>query len=186
MIEVWAFSRDGQRYHMVGRDGERVLVVHTDVQRKLQGVLLLEVESGEPQGQFLDPEYPIVHDLCTGGGATILLIGDRPPGRVSPARRERLRLAAFAAGSEAEAHPLWVDDLAEESVDELPDVSIALDSGKLYVARGALLEARDALSGRLLGEMTIPGLDERVAWKVSHGAGLLAEENRASVFEIPA
>jgi hypothetical protein len=38
----------------------------------------------------------------------------------------------------------------------------------------------------MLGELTLPGLDERVAWKVSQGAGLLAEETRASVFELPA
>jgi hypothetical protein len=34
--------------------------------------------------------------------------------------------------------------------------------------------------------MTLPGLDERIAWQVSQGAGLLAEETRASVFELPA
>ena len=51
---------------------------------------------------------------------------------------------------------------------------------------GALLEVRDGLSGRSLGEMTLPGLDERIAWGVSQGAGLLAEETRVSVFELPA
>ena len=53
------------------------------------------------------------------------------------------------------------------------------------IARGALLEVRDGLSGRTLGDLTLPGLDERVAWKVSQGAGLLAEETRATVFELP-
>jgi hypothetical protein len=49
-----------------------------------------------------------------------------------------------------------------------------------------MLEVRDALSGRMLGEMTVPGLDQRVAFQVSQGAGLLAEETRATVFELPA
>ena len=35
------------------------------------------------------------------------------------------------------------------------------------------------------GELTVPGLDEYVAWKVSNGAGLLAEETRVSIFEVP-
>ena len=76
--------------------------------------------------------------------------------------------------------------MANESADDLPDVSISLDSGKLYATRGAMLEIWDGLSGRVLGELTIPGLDERIAWKVSEGAALLAEETRASVFELPA
>jgi len=49
-----------------------------------------------------------------------------------------------------------------------------------------MVEVRDLVSGRLLGEWTVPGLDEQVAWQVSSGAGLLAEENRISVFELPA
>ena len=63
---------------------------------------------------------------------------------------------------------------------------ISLDSGKLYMADGALLDVRDGLTGRGLGQLTLPGLDERIAWEVSQGAGLLAEETRASVFELPA
>ena len=67
-----------------------------------------------------------------------------------------------------------------------PRSSIGADSGKLYLVNGALLEVRDALTGRVLGDWAVPGLDERVAWKVSQGAGLLAEETRLSVFELPA
>ena len=66
------------------------------------------------------------------------------------------------------------------------DVGISLDSGKLYVTRGAILEVWDGLSARSLGELTLPGLDERIAWTVTQGAALLAEETRASVFELPA
>jgi hypothetical protein len=70
--------------------------------------------------------------------------------------------------------------------EDLPEVSITADSQKLYIVNGALLEVRDLLSGRALGDWTIPGLDERVDWKVCQGAGLLAEEHRISVFELPA
>ena len=49
-----------------------------------------------------------------------------------------------------------------------------------------MLEARDLLSGRTLGEWTVPGLDERVCWSVGSGAGLLAEENRLTIYELPA
>jgi len=42
------------------------------------------------------------------------------------------------------------------------------------------------LTGRKLGDWAIPGLDERVAWQVANGAGLLAEESRVSLFELPA
>jgi len=50
----------------------------------------------------------------------------------------------------------------------------------------ALIEVRDMLTGRKLGDWAIPGLDERVAWQVANGAGLLAEESRVSLFELPA
>ena len=53
------------------------------------------------------------------------------------------------------------------------------------MANGAHLEVRDGLSGRSLGELAVPGLDERIAWTVSQGAGLLAEETVATVFELP-
>jgi hypothetical protein len=71
-------------------------------------------------------------------------------------------------------------------VDEIPEVAISADSGKLYLVSGALIEVRDILTGRKLGEWAIPGLDERVAWQVASGAGLLAEESRVSLYELPA
>src|SRR4029453_6583633 len=55
--------------------------------------------------------------------------------------------------------------------DESPEVAIAADSGKLYLVKGALLEVRDTLTGRMLGDWAVPGLDESVAWQVSPGAG---------------
>jgi hypothetical protein len=186
MLEVWSYTRDGERYHLVGRIGPHAYVVFTDTARKRQGILRLDIESGEYVDTFLEPELPVIHDLVAGGDLAIVLSGNRVPARPGQAGGpEELRLEAFRATPESGAYSLWRDVLAEES-DELPDVSISFDSGKLYLARGAMLEVRDGLSGRALGELTLPGLDERVAWQVSQGAGLLAEETRASVFELPA
>src|SRR5690606_38374133 len=109
--------------------------------------------------------------------AVVLLIGT-PPG----ARVERLFLLGASAD---DGRVLWREPVPEGGLGGMPNASIRLDSGRLYVARDALLDVRDALTGRLLGEITVPGLDEHVAWRVSQGAGLLAEETRASVFEIP-
>jgi hypothetical protein len=81
---------------------------------------------------------------------------------------------------------LWYELLDQSASEEFPEVSITADSGKLYVVRGALLEVRDGLTGRALDEWAVPGLDDRVGWSVAHGAGLLAEETRVSIFELPA
>ena len=183
MLEAWSYTRDGERYHWVGRVGDRAYVVFTDTKSRRQGVLRLDVESGDYVDTFLDPEFPVIHDLVAGEELVVLLVGNRVPGRPGQqAAPEELRLEAHRVGPSG-AHPAWREVLADES-DELPDVSVALNSGKLYLARGALLEVRDGLSGRRLGEVTLPGLDERVAWTVSQGAGLLAEETRATVFEL--
>ena len=57
-------------------------------------------------------------------------------------------------------------------------MSVTADSGKLYLERRAHLEAVDAVSGRQLGDWTVPGLDEKIAWTVVDGAGLFAHEER--------
>jgi len=185
MLEVWSHLRDGERYHLATRIGPHAYVVFTDTARRRQGVLRLQVEDGEYVDTFIDPQMPVIHDVVAGDELLIVLSGNRVPSRPGQAAApEELRLEAFRVESGG-AHSLWREVLAEES-DELPDVSVSFDSGKLYLARGAMLEVRDGLSGRMLGELTLPGLDERVAWTVSQGAGLLAEETRASVFELPA
>lgn len=185
MVEVWTHARDGERYHLAGRMGPHAYVVFTDTARKRQGVLRLDLEAGDYVDTFLDPELPVIHDLVCADDMVVILSGNRVPSRPGqPSQPQELRLEAFRTG-ETGPMPLWREVLADES-DELPDVSISVDSGKLYLARGAMLEVRDGLSGRMLGELTLPGLDERVAFQVSQGAGLLAEETRASVFELPA
>ncbi len=186
MLEVWSYARDGERYHIAGRCGSNVLVLYTDLNRKRQGVLRLDVESGDFVDAFLPPEYAVIHELVTSDGIAVVLVGDRTPSRFrSGSGGGAIRLEAFRADG-SEAHPLWRSDVPNDSIDELPEVSIAMDSGKLYISSDALLEVRDGISGRQLGDLTIPGLDERIAWGVSQGAGLLAEETRASVFELPA
>jgi len=186
MVDVWTYSRASERYHLAGRCGNRAYVVYTNENKKRQGVLALDVESGDLVASFLDAEYPTIHELVCGDDLAIVLSGNRAPRRLGgPVRSEEVRVEAFRAGGHGEAQPLWREVLGEET-DDILDLSISLDSGKLYMARGALLEVRDGLSGRSLGELTLPGLDERVAWQVSQGAGLLAEENRVTVFELPA
>lgn len=187
MIEVWSHAREGERYHLIGRSGPHALVAYTNTNVKMQGVLRIDVDSGDFVSSFLEPVYPVIHDLAVEGDLAVILIGSHAP----DARRrvtgpQELSIAAFSTAGGGEAAPLWRRVVANESADDLPDVSISLDSGKLYVTRGAMLEIWDGLSGRVLGELTIPGLDERIAWQVSQGAALLAEETRASVFELPA
>jgi len=181
MIEVWSYKRDGERYHLIGRDGSHVHVAYTDTNEKRQGVLSLDVESGEERVLLIAPDYHVIHEILAGDGLLLLLSG-RPGVRRG---QQELTLEAFSTRT-GEAVPLWKERVAMNSADDLPDISVSLDSGKLYVASGALLEVRDGLSGRALGEVALPGLDERIAWQVSQGAGILAEETRASIFEIPA
>ena len=186
MLEVWSHARDGERYHIAGRSGASVLVLYTDVNRKRQGVIRLDIESGDFVDAFLPAEYAVIHELVTSEGIAIVLVGDRAPSRFrEPSGGGNIRLEAYRTDG-SQAHPLWREEVPNDSTDEMPDVSISMDSGKLYISSGAMLEVRDGLSGRSLGELTIPGLDERIAWKVSQGAGLLAEETRVSVFELPA
>ena len=143
-------------------------------------------ESGDFVDSFLPPEYLVIHEMVCGDGLAILMVGDRAPSHFGNAGGTgNLRLEAYRTGG-SEAHPLWRSDVHDESVDELPDVSISMDSEKLYLASDANLDVRDGLTGRSLGDLALPGLDERIDWKVSQGAGLLAEETRASVFEVPA
>ena len=186
LLEVWSYARDGQRYHFAGRSGNYVFVVYTDQNAKRQGVLRLDAESGDFVDVFLAPEYIVIHEMVANEGIVVLLVGDRAPSRFGHSGGVgNMRLEAFQAHG-TEAHPLWRDDVSDDSPDDLPEVSVSMDSAKLYVVSGALLTVRDGLSGRGLGDWTLPGLDERIAWRVSQGAGLVAEETRASIFELPA
>ena len=146
-------------------------------------MLLVEVESGDFQGVFLEADYAVIHEMCVSDGTITLLTGTGTSRNRGHA--ETLTLSAFRRNGR-DAVPLWSERVPNESSDGLPDVSILVDSGKLYMAYGAAVSVRDVLSGRALGEMTVPGLDERIAWQVSDGAGLLAEEDRMAIFELTA
>ncbi len=201
MVESWVYTRENERYHMVGRAGDLVYVVYTVPATKRQGVLCLHAETGEYAGTLVDPKLSRVHALAVDERAVVLVV-DEVESALSPdALRDRLAalsaredegldasplaLIAFSPGADSNERPLWIEDLSSDAEDDLPDVSIRVDGGKLYVARGAVLRVHDGLTGRLLGDMTLPGLDEFVSWRVSDGAGLLAEETRVSIFEVP-
>ena len=100
--------------------------------------------------------------------------------------RDTLTIMALRVDGQPGDEPLWYRILETRPTGELPEVSISADSGKLYLERGAHMAALDAMTGRPLGEWTVPGLDEQIAWSVVQGAGLLAEETRVSLFELPA
>jgi hypothetical protein len=198
--ESWEYARPNERYHHVARAGNRVFVIYTHETNKSQGVLWLDVENGEFQGDVLGPKLGMIHGVAVSADGLTLLTRDLASvlprevmpqfmtqlSRKSEGRGDSLSLLAVPLSAQPGDAPLWFDILSTAPRDELPDVAIASDSGKLYVARGALLEVRDALTGRALDEWAVPGLDESVAWIVSSGAGLVAEESRASVFEFPA
>jgi hypothetical protein len=198
LTEAWRYARPKERYHLMARDGELVYVAFTSESARSQGILELDAQSGELRDTLLEPSQRVIHGLSAGGGAVAAIVSDleqtadpetleqrlvlgagRRPGEV-----RGLGIAVLPRGARAGQAPLWVEAL-ESDEDEFPEALIQLDAGKLYVARAALLDVVDVLTGRRLGRLTIPGLDEQVAFRVSQGAALLAEETRLSVFEIP-
>jgi hypothetical protein len=201
LSEAWQYARAGERYHHAARSGNRVFVVFTHTSTGRQGLLGLDVETGEFQGEVLSPRQPLIHDIAVNADGIVLLTRDLatalPREVVSQflvelsrhgrgAATDTLSLLALPLNASPGDAPLWYEVLSTQPVDEIPDVSITADSGKLYLVKGALLEVRDTLTGRMLGDWAVPGLDESVAWQVCQGAGLLAEETRVSVFELPA
>jgi len=201
MVEAWDYSRPGERYHHVARSGGKLLVVYTSSSGRRLGLLRLDAESGEFEAEVLAPRQPVVHGIAANADGVVLLTRDlasalppellpqfmlemsrRPDGATS----DSLSLLAVPTNSSAGDAPLWYEVVSTQPTDEIPEVSITADAGKLYLVKGALLEVRDTLTGRMLGDWAVPGLDESVAFQVSAGAGLLAEESRVSVFELPA
>lgn len=205
MSEAWEYSREGERYHHLGRCGDRLLVVFSLVKTQRQGVLVLDVQTGARIGTLLPANQPAIHGLATDRDEAAILTADLgsalPPELTSQllaelSRKEEeqgsevsadtLSLLGLSARADEGDAPAWFRILSTDDVSGVPEYSITANSGKLYVVRGALLEVRDLLTGRGLGGWTVPGLDEQIAFKVSDGAGLLAEEQRVSVFELPA
>jgi len=199
--EVWTYARDNERYHWITRHGRSLFIAVSSSSSKGYGLIRVDATTGRYEGNLLPLGVPMIRDLTATDGAVIVLTSDLD--RCLPAEsmpgfmrelalhsgggpRDTLSLLALRHDAEPGDLPLWFRVLESQPVDSVPDVSLSADSGKLYIERLAFLEARDALSGRGLGEWTVPGLDEQVAWSVVNGAGLLAEETRVSVFELPA
>lgn len=201
LSEVWDYAREGERYHAIARTGDRLLVHFSNVNTRKSGVLLLDAETGSFEELVVTPSLPVIHGLIAHDQTFALLTaeidGILPMSRQgelasaialhpSGGTRDTLSLIGLRVDGGAGDDPLWFDVLETSQQDELPEISVSGDSGKLYLEQAAWLEARDLMTGRKLGEWTVPGLDERVDWAVSAGAGLLAEETRISVFELPA
>lgn len=198
---TWHYAREGERYHGLARLGDSIFVVVSSPESGRYGVLRLDARSGAFKGLLVDMALPMIRDIDATDGVVVLVTSElefilesdqrmdfmmRLAQHPDEGPRDTLSLVAMRSDSSAGAAPLWYRILETKPIDDLPDVSITGDSGKLYVERRAHLEALDALSGRSLGDWTVPGLDEKIAWTVVDGAGLLAEETRVSVFELPA
>ena len=199
--EIWEYSKSGERYHHACRSGNRLFVIYTDVKTKKQGVLSLRADTGKPAGPVLPAVLPKIFGLAATDEEIVFLTQDVQSAlpqevmvefmvdlsqKSETASMDHMTLLALPSSAKRDEVPLWYDILRTEPLDEFVEVAIAADSGKLYLVDGALLEVRDMLTGRKLGEWAVPGLDERVAWQVSDGACLVAEETRISVFELPA
>ena len=202
LFEAWTYQREGERYHSVAFCGGQVVVVYSDANTKKYGLLALDSEDGSFDSILLPPKLPMIHSIAGESGAVVLLTNDLLQvlgpdqagqflGELSMLSEDdvltdTLSLLALPGGHTDGEPALWWKVLSTEAVEDIPEVSISADSGKLYVVRGAMLEVCDILSGRTLGEWTVPGLDEQVCWSVASGAGLLAEEHRLTIYELPA
>ena len=197
--ERWSYSREGERYHNIAREGSRVFVVVSHEAKKRQGLIALDVKNGAFDGTLIPAEQSVIHGLAVDAGTLTVLLDNLAAALPREALIEYLRssdpdqelgpglaLLALRPKTRGDDAPLWHESLGAEEDGEFPEVAVHADAGRLYVVKGALLEARDALSGRRLDEWAVPGLDERVAWSVAQGACVLAEETRVSIFELPA
>ena len=196
--ERWSYARESERYHNIARSPTRVFVVVSNAKTRRQGLIALDARTGKLDHVLVPMEQTVIHDVTADAGVVTVILDNLPAalprealleylGRSGDADLEPgLALVSFRADARAGDAPLWFEPIPGEEDGELPEVAVHADAGRLYLVRGALLQARDALSGRRLDEWAVPGLDERVAWSVAQGACLLAEETRVSVFELPA
>lgn len=203
MREAWRFQREGMRFHQIGRSGDLALVVHSDLKTHQKGVLALDTVTGEVVEAVMPPTLASLDAMAVDGTSLALLTADVAAhlptelavrfladleefeGSGGDIVVDRSTLLGLTLES-GKPRVTWYEILSTESGTHGAEVTITADSGKLYISRGAMVEVRDLVSGRRLGDWTIPGLDEQVAWQVSQGAGILAEEHRISVFELPA
>ncbi|MHC4261308.1 MAG: hypothetical protein ACYSWX_02195 [Planctomycetota bacterium] len=200
MLEAWRFRKEGYRFHRAARSGEKLFVTFSRKSSKTLGIMILNVADGGLVGEFLPPEQKGILGMSASDEVVAVLVDDLeaalPPDQARDFMLRRLASDDDFSGEGASpgivvydanggTTPLWFEDLGAGGGDDPGEPSMAIDSGKLYLARGASLEVRDQLTGRALGELVVPGLDEYVDWTIATGAFLLAEETRATVFEVP-
>ena len=196
-METWTYAREGERYHEVALHEGRVYVVYSV--DKGYGVLELDGEMGDFVRVIVPPKQKPIRDLCVVDGVLAFLGSELDrllgPERMSeytssialhPSGGARDTLSVVAIDTVRAGDLRWFEVLETCKPDDMPSISLNADSGKLYVSSRAMLRAVDAITGRSLGHWTVPGLDEKVAFSVAAGAGLLAEETRVSLFELPA
>lgn len=200
---LWTRQKEGERYHLLARAEDRLLVVYSNTKTKHYGVLTLDVRNGKYLDEAVPASLPAIGSLAANGTNAAILTRDLArvlPGEaagklmIDLAMRDpegdslldTCSLLAFSAEDGIAVAPLWFEALSTVPLDDAPEFGIASDAGKLYLVRGAHLEVRDLCTGRRLGDWTVPGLDERVDWTVRDGACVLAEERRISIFELPA
>lgn len=201
LSETWSYGREGERYHDIVRLGAHVFVVVSSTDSGKYGVIRLNAKTGAFKGNLVALTLPIIRGLGATADTVIMVTSEldmmlesdqrmefmmKLAGHPDEGPRDTLSLVAVSATASPGEAPLWYSILETKPIDDLPDVSISANSGKVYVERRAHLRALDALTGRELGAWTVPGLDEKIAWTVVDGAGLLAEETRVSLFELPA
>lgn len=201
MEEAWQYRRPGERYHDLARHGNSVYVVYTNANTSRQGVLRLDAQTGDFMEEVVPARLPAIQSISAWKGGLSVLTRDLAqilPRDAMPrfmtdlamhadgGNIDSLTLASFAADGAGTEGPRWWRILSTRRGDAAPDMAMKCDDGKLYLVQEALIDVRDAVTGRALGEWTVPGLDESVAWDVSQGAALVAEEERASLYELPA
>jgi hypothetical protein len=209
LSQLWRLPASGRRFHLSARGARHLFVAHSEKGSRLQGVGAVDLESGKRFQVLIPANQPAVLGLAAGGSHFAVLGQDLeqllPEDRRRDLQLERLLAEEERSDDEASegrsggrgqgglaifematagARLAWHRDLSGRGEDS-EAASLAMDSGKVYLASGASLLIFDALTGRELGSLVVPGLDEHVSWTVRDGAFLLAEENRLSIFEVP-
>jgi len=207
----WALQAKDDRFHSSATDGKTLFIAVSTKRNRSQGLRAYTVARGGKAGDILAQGQSTILGLGAEDGMVTVLVEDLASALPEDLSRDYqlAKLMAedsddFGGGSlggeggsagvvafawdagEKRSEAKWFLDLSASGLEDDPgEASIRVDSGKLYVARGAMISVYDLLSGRPLGEAAVPGLDDFVAWDVADGALLVAEETRLSVYELP-
>ena len=72
----WRYAREGERYHLVARNGAHAFVTFTQEAKRRQGVLRLAASNGTFEAVVLEPGQRAIHDLAVDGESLALLVSD--------------------------------------------------------------------------------------------------------------